>query len=205
MTTSSVSQTAQEYHPEEQRSTSVPDKKILMWAFLASDCMFFGALIATYLVYKGRSLTGPYPLDVLDIPLTTLSTFILLMSSFLMVLALDALQKDKLTQFRLFTAGVCFFGLIFLGFQAFEFIHFVHEGLTLQGNLFGSTFYTLTGTHGVHVAIGILWLVSFLIRSYVRPISSKDALDLDVAALYWHFVDIVWIVIFTVVYLIEFA
>ncbi|MDQ3397668.1 MAG: cytochrome c oxidase subunit 3, partial [Deinococcota bacterium] len=80
-----------------------------------------------------------------------------------------------------------------------------HEGLTLQGNLFGSTFYTLTGTHGVHVAIGILWLVSFLIRSYVRPISSKDALDLDVAALYWHFVDIVWIVIFTVVYLIEFA
>jgi heme/copper-type cytochrome/quinol oxidase subunit 3 len=141
----------------------------------------------------------------LDIPLTTLSTFVLLMSSFLMVLGLDALQKDNIPKFRLWTAGVCFFGLIFLGFQAYEFIHFVHEGLTLQQNLFGSTFFTLTGTHGVHVAIGILWLTSFLITSFVRPMTSKNALDLDVAALYWHFVDIVWIVIFTVVYLIEFV
>lgn len=200
-----VTLTAQEDHPEEHRSTTVPDKKMAMWAFLASDCMFFGALIATYLVYGGRSLVGPYPVDVLDIPLTTVSTFVLLMSSFLMVLGLDALQKDNIPKFRLWTAGVCFFGAIFLGFQAYEFLHFRDLGLTLAGNLFGSTFYTLTGTHGVHVAIGILWLMSFLIASYIKPMTSKDAIDLDVAALYWHFVDIVWIVIFTVVYLIEFA
>jgi heme/copper-type cytochrome/quinol oxidase subunit 3 len=205
MSIPTVSQSAQEHHPEEHRSTTVPDKKMLMWAFLASDCMFFGALIATYLIYSGRSLVGPFPTEILDIPLTTLSTFVLLMSSFLMVLGLDALQKDNIPKFRLWTAGVCFFGLIFLGFQAYEFIHFVHEGLTLQQNLFGSTFFTLTGTHGVHVAIGILWLTSFLITSFVRPMTSKNALDLDVAALYWHFVDIVWIVIFTVVYLIEFV
>jgi heme/copper-type cytochrome/quinol oxidase subunit 3 len=205
MATQTPTHTAQEHHHEEHRSTTIPDKKMAMWAFLASDCMFFGALIATYLVYNGRSLVGPYPVDVLDIPLTTVSTFILLMSSFLMVLGLDALQRDNIFRFRLWIGGVCFFGLIFLGFQAYEFIHFVELGLTLSGNLFGSTFYTLTGTHGVHVAVGILWLASYVIASFIRPVSSKDALELEVAGLYWHFVDIVWIVIFTVVYLVEFA
>ena len=187
------------------RSTALPDRKLLMWIFLASDCMFFAALIGTYVVYNGRSLVGPYPVDVLDIPLTTVSTFVLLMSSFLMVLALHALREDHIQQFRLWTFGVCFFGAIFLGFQVYEFNHFVHEGLTLQQNLFGSTFFVLTGTHGVHVTIGVLWLLSILIHSYVKPTSSKDALSLEIAGLYWHFVDIVWIIIFTVVYLVEFV
>ena len=187
------------------RSTALPDRKLLMWIFLASDCMFFAALIGTYVVYNGRSLVGPYPVDVLDIPLTTVSTFVLLMSSFLMVLALHALREDHIQQFRLWTFGVCFFGAIFLGFQVYEFNHFVHEGLTLQQNLFGSTFFVLTGTHGVHVTIGVLWLLSILIYSYVKPTSSKDALSLEIAGLYWHFVDIVWIIIFTVVYLVEFV
>ena len=188
----------------EYRSTKISDRKLMMWIFLASDCMFFGALIGTYIVYNGRSLTGPYPTDVFDIPLTTVSTFVLLMSSFLMVLALHALRENNIPKFRLWTLGVCVFGAIFLGFQVFEFRHFVHEGLTLQQNLFGTTFFTLTGTHGVHVSIGVLWLLSILIASYIKPVSSKDALSLEIAGLYWHFVDIVWIVIFTVVYLIEF-
>ena len=175
-----------------------------MWIFLASDCMFFGSLIGTYLVYRGRSLVGPYPQDVFNIPLTTISTFVLLMSSFLMVMALYYLRNNKIHSFRLATFGVIIFGSIFLGFQVFEFSHFAEQGLTLQRNLFGSTFYVLTGTHGIHVAIGVLWLVSLLIASYFRPMTSKDEVYLDVAALYWHFVDIVWIVIFTVVYLIEF-
>ena len=152
---------AQAVHAE-HRSTSVDDKKSLMWAFLASDCMFFGALIATYLVYKGRSLVGPYPTDILNIPLTTVSSFVLLMSSFLMVIALDALRHDDIPKFRLWTFGVCFFGSIFLGFQVYEFSHFVDVGLTLQTNLFGTTFFTLTGTHGLHVTIGVIWLLSFL-------------------------------------------
>ncbi len=190
----------------EHRSTSIDDKKLLMWLFLASDCMFFGSLIATYLVYKGRSLVGPYPTDILNIPLTTVSSFVLLMSSFLMVLALNSLRQNDIPKFRLWTFGVCFFGSIFLGFQVFEFSHFVHEGLTLQQNLFGSTFFTLTGTHGLHVTIGVIWLLSFLIASYIRPMTAeKDAIYLEVAGLYWHFVDIVWIVIFTIVYLIEFV
>jgi len=192
-------------HGHGWRSSTLPDTKLIMWVFLASDIMFFGTLIGTYLIYKGRSLVGPYPLDVLDIPLTTVSTFVLLMSSFLMVIALDALRKDKIQQFRLWTLGVAFFGAIFLGFQVYEFLHFVDLGLTLQGNLFGTTFYVLTGTHGVHVAIGVLWLVSIVVASYVRPMTSKDATYLEVAGLYWHFVDVVWIVIFTLVYLVDFV
>lgn len=187
------------------RSSKLPDVKLMMWVFLASDIMFFGTLIGTYLVYKGRSLTGPYPVDVLDIPLTTVSTFVLLMSSFLMVLALHALRGDDIFKFRLWTFGVAFFGAIFLGFQIYEFAHFVDLGLTLQGNLFGSTFYVLTGTHGVHVTIGVIWLLSILIHSFFKPWSSKDEVYLEVAGLYWHFVDIVWIVIFTVIYLVEFV
>lgn len=187
------------------RSTNLPDIKLMMWVFLASDCMFFGTLIGTYLVYKGRSLVGPYPVDVLDIPLTTVSTFVLLMSSFLMVLALHALRHDDTFKFRLWTFGVAFFGAIFLGFQVYEFIHFVDVGLTLQTNLFGTTFFVLTGTHGVHVTIGVIWLLSILIHSYFKPWTSKDAVYLEVSGLYWHFVDIVWIVIFTVIYLVEFV
>lgn len=193
------------------RSTNLPDRKLLMWLFLASDCMFFMSLIGTYLVYKGRGHNIPgkpateiLPTHVFDIPLTTVSTFVLLMSSFLMVLALHALRQGNIPYFRLWTFGVCFFGSIFLGFQIFEFTHFVHQGLTLQSSLFGSSFYTLTGTHGVHVTIGVIWLASLLILSYLRPFSSRDALSLEVAGLYWHFVDIVWIVIFTAVYLVEF-
>ena len=187
------------------RSTKLPDIKLLMWIFLASDCMFFGSLIGTYLVYKDRSLVGPYPVDILDIPLTTISTFVLLMSSFLMVLALHALRVNNISRFRLWTFGVAFFGSIFLGFQVYEFSHFVSAGLTLQQSLFGTTFFVLTGTHGVHVTVGVLWLLSVLFTSYVRPMTSKDAVYLEVAGLYWHFVDIVWIVIFTVVYLVEFV
>jgi heme/copper-type cytochrome/quinol oxidase subunit 3 len=176
-----------------------------MWLFLASDCMFFGTLIGTYLVYKGRSLEGPFPADVLDIPITTVSSFVLLMSSFLMVLALHALRTGNIPRFRLWTFGVAFFGAIFLGFQVFEFSTFASEGLTLNQNLFGSTFFVLTGTHGIHVTVGVLMLLSILILSYVKPMTSKDSLFLEVTGLYWHFVDIIWIVIFTVIYLVEFA
>lgn len=192
-------------HAAPYRSSKLPDIKLMMWVFLASDTMFFGSLIGTYLAYKDRSLVGPLPIDVFDIPLTTVSTFVLLMSSFLMVLALHAIRQDDLPKFRLWTAGVAFFGSIFLGFQVYEFVHFVNLGLTIHQNLFGTTFFILTGTHGVHVTVGVIWLVSLIMASYIRPMSSKDAVYVEVAGLYWHFVDIVWIVIFTVIYLVEFV
>ena len=189
-------------HAHQVGELGVDHRKLAMWVFLGSECFFFGTLIATYLAYKGRSVVGPHPHEILNIPLTTLSTFDLLMSSLLMVLALAAAQRGDRAQSRLWLAGTILFGLIFLGFQAYEFTEFVHEGLTLQQNLFGSTFFTLTGFHGGHVAIGVTWLATLLVLDLRGRLAVSDALKVEIAGLYWHFVDIVWIAIFTLVYLI---
>lgn len=191
-------------NPHEIGTTGLPHRKIMMWLFLASDCMFFGALISTYLIYRGRSVSGPTPEEIFDIPLTSTSSFVLLMSSYLMVLTLNAIEKGDLGKFRLYCLGTAFFGSIFLGFQVYEFTHFYHAGLTLQGSVFGSSFYVLTGTHGCHVAIGVLWLLALFFYSFTGGVTQKRALDTEIAGLYWHFVDIVWIVIFGAVYLLEY-
>ena len=191
-------------NPHEIGSTGLPHRKILMWLFLASDCMFFGALISTYLIYRGRSVSGPTPEEIFDIPLTSTSSFVLLMSSYLMVLALAAVERGDIGKFRIYCLGTAFFGSIFLGFQVYEFSHFYHAGLTLQGSLFGSSFFVLTGTHGCHVAIGVLWLLTLFFYSFTGGVTQKRALDTEIAGLYWHFVDIVWIVIFVAVYLLEY-
>jgi len=191
-------------HEEEHAATStgLDHRKLLMWAFLGSDCLFFGSLIATYLVHKGNSVVGPFPEDVFSIPVTSVSTFVLLMSSMSMVMAYSALTRGNLKVFRIWMASTAIMGMTFLAFQVFEFRDFVQHGLTPKTNLFGTTFFTLTGFHGAHVTIGVIWLLSLLFHSY-RPgqVTAERHLDVDLAALYWHFVDIVWIVIFTVVYL----
>ncbi len=184
-------------------STGLDSRKIAMWAFLGSECMFFGSLISTYLVYKGRSVAGPTPHEILNIPFTSVSTFVLLMSSLMMVLALSAIQRGDMSQFKLWVGATALLGLTFLGGQVYEFSSFSHEGLTLQANLFGATFYVLTGFHGAHVTVGVIWLLSLLGLTLAGKMGPKDVTRVDVAALYWHFVDVVWIVIFTVVYLIR--
>lgn len=270
-----------DHHHDATTTTGIPNKKLFMWAFLASDCMFFGALISTHLIYRLHPPAGsPDPRDLFSIELTSGSTFILLMSSLLMALAVNSIQQGAVRATRKYLLGTIIFGLIFLLGQVYEFNHFVHVGgLTLSSSLFGSTFYTLTGTHGCHVAIGILWLVLMYIRSFKpadaesrpgwlwksllhlvawgvavvfsmwalmdlthvleagEPISAffshsfihialaivgigailgfsrssgavefgeANAIDVESMGLYWHFVDIVWIVIFPVVYLLEY-
>ena len=223
------------HHPVvEETSTGLNHRKMLMWFFLGSDCLFFGALISTYLVYRGQSLVGPFPKDVFDIPTTSVSTFALLMSSMAMVLAYAAINRGDMRAFRVWLLSTCILGSTFLGFQVFEFFEFAnhervvectadsqveaclqgaHEyeedfGLTPRTNLFGTTFFTLIGFHGAHVTVGIIWLLSiwgysvFGGRKAKRILTDREALSVDLAALYWHFVDIVWIVIFAVVYLI---
>ena len=182
-------------------STGLNHRKLLMWAFLGSDCMFFGTLLATLLIYRGQSISGPTE-ELLDIPITSVSTFVLLMSSVAMVLALAAIQRGQLGKFRFWTGMTALLGATFIGFQMYEFQAFAHEGLTPRTNLFGSTFLTLTGFHGAHVTLGVLWLVSLLVASYKGRVRQDTSLDVEIAGLYWHFVDIVWIVIFGVVYLI---
>ena len=183
----------------------VKNKKLLMWLFLGSDCMFFGTLISTHLIYRKLYPEEFNPTQLFSLELTSFSTFILLMSSFLMALSVSAMHKGEMKSFRRNVVGVIFFGLIFLGCQVYEFAHFYHEGLTLDTGTFGSTFYLMTGTHGVHVAVGVFWLISMLFYSQSGKMEAhKNSIDVEIAGLYWHFVDIVWIVIFTVVYLIEF-
>jgi heme/copper-type cytochrome/quinol oxidase subunit 3 len=191
-------------HTPEATSTGINHRKLLMWAFLGSECMFFGSLLATYLVYYDQSLPGtPTPGEVLDIPLTSTSTFVLLMSSLMMVLAYSSITRGNVKNFRIWIFLTALLGAIFLGFQAYEFREFaVHEGLTPRTNLFGSTFFTLTGFHGAHVTVGVIWLLSLFVYSFKGDLTREGALSVDLAALYWHFVDVVWIVIFTVVYLI---
>lgn len=194
-------------HDHAHTGTGVENRKLMIWLFLASDCMFFGSLIATYMIYRGRTEdvgTGPFPHELVDIPFTSVSAFILLMSSMTMVLALGALQKDNIRNSRIWLAATALLGSTFLAGQYFEFTEFFHEGLTLQVNIFGSTFFTLTGFHGIHVAVGVLWLLSLLFVSLRGGLRKENAVTLEIAGLYWHFVDIVWIVIFTLVYLIPY-
>ena len=210
-------------------TTGLDNRKIAVWTFIGSECMLFASLISTYLIYKGKSLVGPFPhteyvneagkvfKPILDIPVTSASTFVLLMSSFFMVLALQAVQLkgkpapgpnagwwERIQRNSQFWLGAtAFMGIVFLGFQAYEFTSFVHEGLTIRTNLFGSTFFTLTGFHGAHVTVGVLWLMTLLWVDRTRGLAGKnDELVVDICALYWHFVDVVWIAIFTLIYLI---
>ena len=266
-----------DHHHDHTTATGIPNKKLLWWAFLASDCMFFGALISTHLVYRLNPPPGnAVPTQVFNIELTSFSTFILLMSSLLMALAVNAIQRGNVRSTRTMLLGTMFFGCIFLGGQVFEFTHFVAvKKMTLSNSIFGSTFYTLTGTHGTHVAIGVLLLGMMYVRTF-KPASGsglmtnllhllavavtfgvafiwfvpgmieviygaslgelfrhdakpfavglaglaalvwfgrtrgavefgeKNAIDVEAIGLYWHFVDIVWIIIFTAVYLLEY-
>jgi heme/copper-type cytochrome/quinol oxidase subunit 3 len=187
-------------HPH--TTTGLDNRKLLMWAFLASDCMFFGTLIATYMVYKNRSLDGPLPREIFDVPYTSVSAFVLLLSSLTMVLALAAIQSGQERRMRVWLAATALLGCVFLGGQFYEFTTFYKDGLTLSRNLFGSTFFTLTGFHGTHVFIGVFWLASLLAQSLRGRLHQEHSLWIEIAGLYWHFVDIVWILIFTLVYLI---
>jgi heme/copper-type cytochrome/quinol oxidase subunit 3 len=189
-------------HDPHATATGVTNTKLAMWLFLSSDCLFFGAFISAYLLYRGRSLEGPFPEDVYNIPFTSATSFILLMSSLTMVLALAAIQRGDYRRLRIWLLATALFGATFIGGQVFEFTEFYREGLTLKTNLFGSSFFVLTGLHGAHVTAGIVWLLSLWGLATQGRLTQADSEKVEVAGLYWHFVDVVWIVIFTVVYLI---
>jgi heme/copper-type cytochrome/quinol oxidase subunit 3 len=194
---------ATETHHHPPTATGLNTWKLGFWVFIGSETLFFGTLISVYMVYKGQSVVGPFPDDVLDIPLTTISTFVLLMSSLAVVLALEFLQQGRRRLALFWTMMIIVLGSGFLGFQAYEFTHFYHQGLTLQTNLFGSTFFILTGFHGAHVTIGVIWLLFLWFDMFRGALLPANSLRLEIAGLYWHFVDIVWIVIFTLVYLMK--
>src|ERR1700730_8375320 len=185
-------------------NTGLSNEKMAMWAFLGSECLLFGALISTYILYRHRSVPGhgPTPRQVYDIPFTSVSSFVLLMSSLTMVLALASIQRGDHRRLRVWLLATALLGATFISGQVYEFTSFIREGLTIKTNVFGSSFFVLTGFHGVHVTVGIIMLLSLVMMSSRGKIPQSKAEIIEIAGLYWHFVDIVWIVIFTVVYLI---
>jgi heme/copper-type cytochrome/quinol oxidase subunit 3 len=184
--------------------TGLTNEKLAMWLFLGTECLLFGGLISTYLLYKSRvpEGTGPTPHELYDIPFTSVSSFVLLMSSLTMVLAVTSIAKGDVRNTRVWLATTALLGGIFISGQVYEFTSFVHEGMGFTTNVASSAFFTLTGFHGVHVSLGILMLMSLLLLSFRGRLGPERAEAVEIIGLYWHFVDVVWILIFTVVYLV---
>jgi heme/copper-type cytochrome/quinol oxidase subunit 3 len=188
--------------PSHETSTGVSNPKMAMWAFLGSECLLFGALISTYVLYRHRAVRGPTPHQLYDIPFTSVSSFVLLMSSLSMVLALSAIQRGDMRRMRVWLVTTALLGATFISGQIYEFTSFVHEGMTIKTNVTSGAFFVLTGFHGVHVTLGIIMLLSMVVLSLRGKLSPGQHEVVEIGGLYWHFVDIVWIIIFTVVYLI---
>jgi cytochrome c oxidase subunit 3/cytochrome o ubiquinol oxidase subunit 3 len=185
-------------------STGLSNEKLAMWVFLGSECLLFGGLISTFLLYRENDVPPGTPTieSLYDIPYTSVSSFVLLMSSLTMVLAVSAIKRGDQRNTRVWLFTTALLGASFVGGQIYEFTVFYREGLGYTTNLQGSAFYTLTGFHGVHVSLGIVMLLSCVVLSLRGRMGTERAEAIEIVGLYWHFVDVVWIVIFTVVYLI---
>jgi heme/copper-type cytochrome/quinol oxidase subunit 3 len=183
-------------------STGLSNNKLAMWIFLGSECLLFGGLISTYMLYRGRHSENLGPDQVWDIPFTSASSFVLLMSSLTMVLAVTAANRRDDRNTNLWLTVTALLGSLFVAGQVYEFTTFYREGLGFTTSLFSSSFYTLTGFHGVHVSVGVIMLLATVGMILKNRIPGDKAEVVELVGLYWHFVDIVWILIFTLVYLI---
>lgn len=192
---------ADEAH-EHYTSTGLSNNKIGLWAFLGSECLFFGSFISTFILYHDKLNGGPSPKEIYNIPFIAIVSFVLVLSSMTAALALVSLQRGDEKGFRAWVAATALLGLIFVGGQAFEFTHLYHEGFTIQTSPFSSSFFVLTGFHGGHVTIGILMLLGLLAMSLLGRMGPEHSAKAELVILYWGFVDIVWVIIFPVVYLI---
>jgi len=189
-------------HGAHATTTGISNNKLAMWLFLGSECLLFGGLISTYMLYRGRRGSDPGPAQIFDIPLTSVSSFILLMSSLTMVLAVNSAKRSDDKNTRLWLIATALLGSLFVGGQVYEFTAFYQEGLGFTTSLFASSFFTLTGFHGVHVTLGVIMLIALAAIVKRGRISGDKAEVVEMVGLYWHFVDVVWVVIFTLVYLI---
>ena len=171
------------------------------WIYLMSDCLVFAMLFATYAVLGSSYAGGPGPKQLFDLPIVALNTTMLLLSSITYGFAMLAMNDDKrgVTQAWLTITGL--FGLAFLGIELREFSHLIHEGATPQSSAFLSAFFTLVGTHGLHVTFGVIWLVVLIVQVQVKGLVPANRRRLMCLSLFWHFLDVIWIGVFTFVYL----
>jgi cytochrome c oxidase subunit III len=186
--------------------------KLGMWVFLLSEIMFFTSLIGAYIILRfAHPDQFAAPGEVLNVPLTAINTFVLICSSVTMVKAYAAIEHDDQKGLKIWLLATIILGSTFVGVQGYEYFHLIHEGFVPNateyaavggGPLYGSTFYLMTGFHGLHVAIGVGALIWVLLRAMRGAFNSSRLGAVESVGLYWHFVDLVWIVLFTIVYLI---
>ena len=188
---------------EAERGLGVYTQKVGMWVFLCSEVMFFTGLIGSYIILRfGAADSWPAPGEVLNIPVTAVNTFILICSSVTMVKAFAAAEMGDRRGTRLFTLATALIGATFLGVQVYEYRQLLHHGFGPWSGQYGSTFYTMTGFHGFHVFCGVVCMTWATLKAFRGGYDGGKYRGLEVLGLYWHFVDLVWIILFTIVYLI---
>lgn len=190
-------------HPE-TASLEGKNKFTGFWIFLGGETVLFASLFATYLALKDKVPGGDHLLakDLFQLPLAFVMTMLLLTSSLTSVYAIYHMRNHNFKKMQLWLIITVLLGLGFLGLEIYEFIEYVHQGHTFRSSAFGSAFYVLVGTHGFHVVIGLVWFILLIVRNAGRGLSIYNAAKYNTAALYWHFIDVVWVFIFTVVYLL---
>jgi heme/copper-type cytochrome/quinol oxidase subunit 3 len=193
---------AEESYIEVPPSMGIDHGKLGMWAFLASEIVFFSALIGGFIYYRFNPTNPAVPPEGLNVILAGIGTFILIVSSLAVVLSLDALWEGNQQRFQFWLIGAMLFGATFITIQGFEWSELLEHGTTPTSDLFGTAFFVLTGFHGTHVIVGLLWLVFALLRAFRGDFTPKKFMGIETFGLYWHFVDVVWIVLFTLIYLI---
>lgn len=175
------------------------------WLYLMTDCILFASLFATYAVLRTATASGPGASDIFELPLALTETVILLLSSFTCGLALLALKAKNVRQIIIAMAATYILGVAFLTIEISEFAKFIGEGHGWQQSAFLSAFFTLVGTHGLHILVGLIWLVVLVSVLLTKGLSAKLTRQMTLFGLFWHFLDLVWIFIFTVVYLMGVA
>jgi cytochrome o ubiquinol oxidase subunit III len=176
--------------------------KILgFWIFLVTDCILFGTLFATYVVLRNHTDGGPIGRELFDVPGFVAETFILLTSSFTSGLATLAMHKGKVKSLIGWLVVTALMGAVFVGLEINEFAHMAMEGATISRSAFLSAFFTLVGTHGCHVTVGLFWMIGIIVQLSRYGINAVTTRKVFIISLYWHFLDAVWIFLFTVVYL----
>ena len=181
----------------------IENRKLGMWIFLASEVMFFTGLIGAYIVLRQATPDWPVPRSILNIPLTALNTFLLICSSATLVKGLASAQDGDREGMQVGLFLTVLLGSLFLAIQMHEYHELIHgKHFTPSSSIFGSCFFTLTGFHGAHVFIGVLCLIFVFIRSLRGHYTPADYRGIEIVGLYWHFVDLVWIILFTILYLI---
>lgn len=190
------------YHPVEEPHHPEGHSTMLgFWMYLMSDCLIFAMLFAVYAVIGANYAAGPAPKDLFDLPLVALNTSMLLLSSITYGFAMLAMVKNRTAQMQIWLAITGVFGLCFLGIELYEFAHMIHLGATPQRSGFLSAFFVLVGTHGLHVTFGTIWLVTLMIQVWQKGLIPANKRRLMCLSLFWHFLDVIWIGVFTFVYL----